>query len=75
MAEIKKLFASHRPSSEGVEKLKRVRLAFSQLIDVLEAECPMSRERSVAVTHLESASMWAVKAITHNDPNAVVVTE
>jgi hypothetical protein len=28
----------------------------------------MSRQRAVAVTELETAAMWAIKAVVFNDP-------
>jgi hypothetical protein len=40
----------------------------------IEAQCPESRQRSVAITELETAAMWAIKAVVFNDPNSVVET-
>lgn len=33
---------------------------------IIEAECPPGRERSLAITNLEQASMWAKAAIARN---------
>ena len=47
-------------SSEKVDALKAAALAYEQAI--LE-NTPEGRHQSVALTHLETASMWAVKAL------------
>jgi hypothetical protein len=70
--EIKKRFAYHRPSPEAVEKLGRLRKAFSDFEDVLNEIVPQtSREKSLAFTKLEECSLFANKAVTHNDPGSV----
>lgn len=69
-----KTFAYHKPSPEGIEKIARIRKAFSDFLEGLEAHVPASRERSLAVTNLEQAAMWATKAVTHNDPGSTVGT-
>lgn len=65
---IRKRYAYHKPSAVALNKIARLRRAFSMLEDILEEVCPKSRELSIAVTHLEDASMYAVKAVVFNDP-------
>lgn len=67
-----KVFAYHKPSPEGLVKVARLREAFSTLLAELDATCPASREKAVAVTNLETAAMWAVKSVVANDPASEV---
>ncbi len=71
MTAIKKTFAHHHPSEEGLGKIRILRVAFSQMQELIEGMAPSSRERSVALTHLETAAMWATKAVVLNDPESV----
>lgn len=45
------------------EMLKMSMGNFKALYDWIEANVPVSRERSLAITNLEQSSMWANKAI------------
>lgn len=67
-----KTFAYHKPSDVGLEKITALREAFSDLHEKISAICPTSRERSVALTELETAAMWSVKAVVCNDPESEV---
>jgi hypothetical protein len=69
---IDKPFAYHKPSDEGLFKINNLREQFSTLKGLIEATCPASRERSVAITELETAAMWAIKAVVFNDPASEV---
>lgn len=50
--------------SENVAAIKAAALEFER---VIRANTPTSRRQSVALTHLETASMWAVKAAVCGD--------
>ena len=67
---IDKQFAYHKPSDEGLDKITQIRTAFSSVLHVIESTCPPSRHRSVAITELETAAMWAIKAVVFNDPKS-----
>lgn len=69
---IAKTFAYHKPSSDAIEKIEKIRKAYSDLNAVILETAPHSRERSVAITELETSAMWAVKSIVHNDPESEV---
>lgn len=69
-----KTFAYHKPSEEGMRRITDLREAFSETLSAMKANCPESRELSVAVTNLETAAMWAVKAVVHNDAESEVAT-
>ena len=68
---IDKPFAYHKPSSEGLERITRLREEYSAVQRTIETTCPASRQRSVALTELEAAAMWAIKAVVFNDPQSV----
>lgn len=69
---IEKTYNYHKPSTEGLEKVKRIREAFSALHNELKEHGTPSRELSVAFTHLETAAMWGIKAVVCNDPASEV---
>ena len=51
--------------------IQLVRETAMDLGHIILQYCPDSRERSLALTRLEEALMWAVKSISHNgDVNA-----
>ena len=69
---IDKPYAYHKPSEEGLKKITVLRESYSRLQADIEACCPNSRQKSVAITELETSAMWAIKAVVFNDPNSVV---
>jgi len=71
-AHIDKPFAYHKPSPDGMVQITRLREVFSYAKRMIEMCCPESRQRSVAITELETAAMWAIKAVVFNDPDSVV---
>lgn len=72
---IKKLFAYHKPSPESLDRITKLRQAYTQLHDAIEENMPSnSREKSLAITNLEVSAMWAVKAVVLNDPNSEAET-
>jgi hypothetical protein len=69
---IDKPFAYHTPSPDGLTRITALREAFSVVKAAIEANCDNSRHKSVAITELETAAMWAIKAVVFNDPASVV---
>ena len=69
---MKKTYAYHKPSTASLEKTTLLRKQFSEIHDLCVANAPQSRELSVALTNLEVAAMWAIKAIVCNDPESVI---
>lgn len=69
---MEKTFAYHKPSQEGLNKVKTLREAFSSLHNLITETCPHTRERSVALTELETTAMWAIKSVVCNDPESVI---
>lgn len=69
---MEKTYAYHKPSAAGIEKIAELRKAFSDLHNKIKELAPDSREKSVAFTNLETAAMWAIKAVVCNDAGSVV---
>ena len=69
---MKKTYAYHKPSQEGLGRIAQLRKMFSDLHDAVLQLAPDSRERAVALTNLETTAMWAIKAVVCNDPESVV---
>lgn len=69
---MEKTFAYHKPSEDGVVKIQQLREAFSSLSNIIRELAPESREKSVAITNLETTAMWAIKAVVCNDPGSVL---
>lgn len=69
---IDKPYAYHKPSPEGLDKITKLREAFSNIEKLIKEVCPESRQRSIAITELETTAMWAIKAVVFNDPNSEV---
>ena len=59
-------FEYQKPTSEHVAQIETVRKVLKEAHDVILATIPASRERSLAITKLEEASMWANKGIVFN---------
>lgn len=67
---LRKAFAYHTPTPAALEKMGRLRAAFSELADLIEEVVPdPSRERSIAITELEHAANFANKAVIFADSN------
>lgn len=62
----------HKPSQEGLAKITELRQEFTKLDQKIQELCPHSRQRSIALTELETSAMWAIKAVVVNDPESVV---
>jgi len=70
IADLIKRFTYHPPTGNQPQKYDNIRknaLAFAELIDAM---CPDSREKSLAITNLEEAVMWANASIARNEGDA-----
>ena len=59
-------FKYHAPKEGQPEKYEVIRATAKSLAYVIENECPNSREKSLAMTKLEEAVMWANAGIARN---------
>lgn len=70
--EIEHRFGTHRATVEGEEatlpKHQDLRAAFKQFASTLDVALGDSREKSLAMTALEEASMWSHKALAKTAP-------
>jgi hypothetical protein len=60
-------FTYYAPSQEQVDKYEALRRKALEMALLIEMLCPDSRERSLAVTHLEEMVMWANASIARNE--------
>lgn len=60
-------FSYHPPKGDQIERYARIREEAKQFAFTIEKLCPPSRERSLALTNLEQAVMWANAAIARNE--------
>lgn len=60
-------FMYHPPKDGQPEKYTELREKAKELAYLIERLCPPSRERSVAMTNLEQAVMWANASIARNE--------
>lgn len=65
--EIEKRFNYHPPKEGQPEKYQKLRDRIKSLAYYVFEVCPDSRERSLALTKLEEAVMWANAAIARNE--------
>lgn len=65
--QIENNFTYHAPKDEQPKKYEEIRLNGKTLAYSIELMCPNSREKSLAMTKLEEAVMWANAAIARNE--------
>ena len=57
----------HTPTDAQKAAMQKFRDAFEALANLIEAESPSCRQRSLALTHLEESAVWANKAANQRD--------
>ena len=60
-------FKYHRPFGDQQKRYERIRDEARCLAHTVHYLCPDSREKSLAITNLEQAVMWANAAIARNE--------
>lgn len=65
--QIEKAFTYHRPKDGQPEKYTVIRSTAKDLAVTINQLCPDSREKSLAMTKIEEAVMWANAAIARNE--------
>lgn len=63
---IENAYIHHPADSIQEKKYSRIRVKAKELAYLIDEECPDSREKSLAMTKLEEASMWANASIARN---------
>lgn len=74
MKDLDNIYTYHKPSALQSMKYDMIRAYAKQLADAIETVCPDSRERSLAHTNLEQATMWANASIARNEEPQPVVS-
>jgi hypothetical protein len=61
-------FTYHPPKGDQPGRYEAIRSHGIQLAELVDLECPESREKSLALTRIEEAVMWANAAIARREP-------
>lgn len=62
-ARVERSMTNITPTAQQIKRIEKLRGAFKLTAQDLIEVTPVSREQSLALTHLEDAVMWAVKSI------------
>jgi hypothetical protein len=65
--DVDNIFTYHAPKEGQALKYTMLRERAKRLAEDILDQCPESRERSLALTHLETVIMWANAAIARNE--------
>ena len=65
--DLKNNFTYHAPKEGQPEKYTEIREKGRELAELMQKDCPASRELSLALTNLEQAVMWANASIARNE--------
>jgi hypothetical protein len=60
-------FTYHAPKNDQAKRYEEIRDGGRAVAEIIDVRCPNSREKSLAITHLEQAVMWANAAIARNE--------
>jgi hypothetical protein len=66
-ADLDSRFDHHAPDAVKAQLHQLIRNVFKDSAEVVAHELPECREKSLAITKLEEAMMWANAAISRND--------
>lgn len=68
-ADLERRFGVHEPmTAEQKYRATQILAGAGWLGENLMEKCPRSRELSLALTKLEEATAWAIRAISRNEP-------
>lgn len=68
LAQVESAFSYHQPASKDISaQLDKIRAAHKALAVKMHKALPESREASLALTHLETASMFAIAAVVRQN--------
>lgn len=60
-------FTYHAPKGDQPQRYEQIRNAGREMAELIEDECPDSREKSLALTKIEEAVMWANASIARRE--------
>ncbi len=61
------VYKYHQPKNDQSERYELLREKAKEFASLIDELCPDSREKSLAFTNLEQASMWANASIARNE--------
>lgn len=61
--ELENRFKYRNANPEQLDKMELIREKFIELAKLIDEECPVSREKALALTNLETASFYANASI------------
>jgi hypothetical protein len=67
LKQIENNFRYHSPQGDQPQRYEAIRSTAKELALSIDALCPESREKSLAMTNLEQAVMWANASIARNE--------
>lgn len=67
MIDLNNVYTYHAPKEDQQERYERIRFKAKMLAAFINEKCPDSREKSLAMTKLEEAVMWANASIARNE--------
>lgn len=59
--------ANHKPTDKAITKIELLRNYAQMFAEQVAVLCPDSREKSLAQTNIEQATMWAVASIARTE--------
>lgn len=62
-----KVFTYHSPKNNQPQRYEEIRNTAKSFATLILDKCPSSRERSLAITKLEEAVMWANASIARHE--------
>ena len=65
--QITNIFTYHKPKDNQPERYENLREAARNIATLINDCCPESREKSLAITSLQQAIMWANASIAINE--------
>lgn len=65
--QIENIFTYHAANADQTERYQRIREWAKELATIINRDCPESREKSLALTNLQQAVMWANASIAINE--------
>ena len=65
--QIENTFTYHAPKGDQTTRYQSIRDCAKELAHNIERNCPDSREKSLALTNLQQAVMWANASIAINE--------
>ena len=65
--DIKNRFTYHAPKQDQISRYEEIRANAKIFAELIDMDCPDSREKSIALTKLDEVVMWANASIARNE--------